>query len=511
VRKFAKKLEKISYLLTVPLVSLFACASNAVAAASLNDAISTYDNGDYATALNMLTVATAGDLKGSALAHYYLARADLMNRHLDGARAEYSAAYDLDKTGVVGKLSLDALKSIASDEAKRNQYAATLASLTDGVVGVTLNDGKIESVVASGPAAKAGLKPGDEIVTVDAMPTKDLDDEGIRVLLRGNQGGAAKIQIKRADKSITYDVIRDHVAIAEKKPAATIEAKKTEIGGHELPVNLQSFETLYANASEPVQLLMRAAALKAVANMQTGDLKDELMAKAQPLYKNALELTNKHIAARPFDGSLYAIRAHVYDSSEEYQKAIDDYDFLAQLGMDNASYLYAIARDKDGLKQYREAAADYLRFARSQPDEKTPPEPKRVKGLISIVSSFESSSDRLSGYIGAALDYINLKETDKVIEICTEGLAQSPEDPRLLLKRAQALSDKKDFEKALADCDIAFSGLQHKYIFGVPLDTEVGAYELRAKIYRGLGRDRDASMDEQTAKIISSKDKDKDK
>jgi tetratricopeptide (TPR) repeat protein len=462
----------------------------------LNDAIRTYDRGDYAAALSMLTAGTSGELKGNALAHYYLARADLMVRHLDSARTEYALAYGLDKTGVVGKLSLDALKSIAPDEVKRKEYAQALTSLTDGVVGVILGQGKVESVVVGGPAAKAGLKAGDEIVAVDSMPTNDLDDEGIRVLLRGSRGGTAKVQIKRGDKSSTHDLVRDHVVVPEKKAP---------------PVNLQSFEALYANASEPVQLLMRAAALKAVANMQTGDLKDELLAKAQPLYKSALELTNKQIAARPFDGSLYAIRAHVYDSSEEYQKAIDDYDFLAQLGMDNAAYLYAIARDKDGLKQYREAAEDYLRFARSQPDEKTPPEPRRVKGLVSIVSSFESSSDRLSGYIGAAFDYLNLKETDKVIEICTEGLAQSPEDPRLLLKRAEALSDKKDFEKALADCNIAFSGLQHKYVFGVPLDTEVGAYELRAKIYRGLGRDRDASMDEQTAKIISSKDKDSDK
>jgi tetratricopeptide (TPR) repeat protein len=512
VRKFANKLEKIGYVLAVPIVSLCFCSPMSLAATALNDAIRTYDNGDYATALNLLSTLTSADLKGSALAHYYLARADLMNRHLEGARAEYALAYSLDKTGVVGKLCLDALKSIASDGGKRDEYAQTLTTLTDGVVGVTLGDGKIEFVVASGPAAKAGLKPGDEIVSVDSLPTKDLDDEGIRVLLRGAKGGSAKIQIKRADKPFTYDVVRDHVDVPEKKTSAANETKKTELAGaHDLPMNYQSFETLYANASEPVQLLMRAAALKAVANMQAGDLKEELMAKAQPLYKNALDLTNKNIAARPFDGSLYAVRAHIYDSSEEYQKAIDDYDFLAQLGMDNAAYLYAIARDKDGLKQYREAAEDYLRFARSQPDEKALPEPKRIKGLVSIVSSFESSSDRLSGYIGAAFDYLNLKETDKVIEVCTEGLAQSPEDPRLLLKRAEALSDKKDFEKALADCNIAFSGLQHKYIFGVPLDTEVGAYELRAKIYRGLGRDRDASMDEQTAKIISSKDKEKDK
>jgi membrane-associated protease RseP (regulator of RpoE activity) len=312
----------------------------------LNEAIRAYSNGDYTSALKALTTGTETDLKDNALAHYYLARALLMNRKLDDARSEYAFAYGLDKTGGVGKLSLDALKSIASDEAKKKEYAHTLTALTEGIVGVTLGGGKIESVVPGGPAAKAGLKAGDEIVAVDSLQAKDLDDEGIRLLMRGTKGSSVKVQVKRGDKALTIEVVRDHITLPDKKPA--VASAKIETDAHDLPVNLQSFETLYANASEPVQLLMRAAALKAVASMQTGDLRDELMAKARPLYKDALELTNKNIAARPFDGSLYAVRAHVYDSSEEYQKAIDDYDFLAQLGMDNAAYLFAIAKDKDG-------------------------------------------------------------------------------------------------------------------------------------------------------------------
>ena len=139
MRKVAKILAKSSYLLSAVLsAGLGFCSSGSLAAPNLSDAIRTYDSGDYAAAVNMLTAATAANLTDSALAHYYLARALLMNRHLETARGEYLAAYGLDKSGAVGKLCLDALKSIAPEEAKRNDYAHILTSATEAVVGLSL-------------------------------------------------------------------------------------------------------------------------------------------------------------------------------------------------------------------------------------------------------------------------------------------------------------------------------------------------------------------------------------
>jgi tetratricopeptide (TPR) repeat protein len=81
-------------------------------------------------------------------------------------------------------------------------------------------------------------------------------------------------------------------------------------------------------------------------------------------------------------------------------------------------------------------------------------------------------------------------------------LQKNPGEPNLLLRRAEALCAKQDYQKALEDCNVAFNGLRAN-IFGVAVDTELGAYTLRAKIYRNLGRDREASMDEETCAIVS--------
>ncbi len=524
---------------------IFSAAAQTVGEATLSRAVASYDQGDYVQAFNKLEAAVQADCKDNALAHYYFGRAALMNRKLKVARAEFEKGYAIDKasgkTGAVGKLCLDALQSIAAEAQKRSEYAQSLQSLTKDGVGIALHDHKIESAIAAGPAAKAGLKAGDQIVSVDSLSTKDLDDQAIAVLLRGDKGTVSRVSAQRNGKDTTYDVVREPLAsLAEhnkeaalakrtqstsaSNKSASIESDKPASGesnkstssesdnsassgaaDQEALTNAATFEAIYAKASEPVQLLMRAAALKAVANMQTPELKQELSAKALALYKEALELTNKRIAARPQDGGLYALRAHIYDSSDQYQKAIGDYDFLAQMGLDNPLFFYARARDRDGLKQYREAAEDYLVYARSAEAAGFQDE-KKITGFLPLGAAENLFSiDHLSGYVGAASDYLTLSEDDKVIEVCTEALSKSPEEPRLLLQRAEAFSDKKDYAKALADCNIAFDGLQNKYLFGVPIDTEIGAYKLRAKIYRGLGRDKDASMDEQAVEIISGK------
>jgi len=544
---------------------VFASQSVAIAEIDVSSLISLYDQGDYETALTKLKAASKAHLKRSPMVHYYLARTYLMNRQLMPAKTEYLKAYDLDAEGAVGKLALDALCELEKEPEKKKQYLNKLALLTSAKVGLSLRKSHIDFVLANGPAAKSGLKLLDEIVSIDGVATQDLDADSMTLLFRGKAGTTVPVIVKRQGQEVSCEVVRADVAM-KVKPGSGAEAssgadkqldeinllehsskddteetapaavaaekgstKKGEVAGNR-SVSRGALEHLErsrklslmvdepSNSDNPVQLVMRAAALKAVAALQTDEIKAELLSKAKPLYDSALTLLNKRIAERPFESDLYAIRAHVYDANADYQKGIDEYDFLKQFGVVNPLFVYAKARDEDGLKHYQDAAADYLHYARMDSTEKSDSGSDSEKSRSSEEEVFKAKHSLVaitpisaalnlpngsaSGYLGAAGDYLNLSDNDKAVEVCSEGLQKNPGEPNLLLRRAEALFAKQDYQKALDDCNVAFNGLRTN-IFGVAVDTELGAYALRAKIYRNLGRDREASMDEETCVIVS--------
>jgi Flp pilus assembly protein TadD len=536
--------------------AFIASQSAAIAEGDVSALISLYDQGDYETALTKFKAASKSHLKHNPTVHYYLARTYLMNRQLAPAKTEYLKAYELDTEGAVGKLALDALCELEKDPEEKKQYVDKLALLTSARAGVALRKSRIDFILPKGPAASSGLQLQDEIVSIDGVATQDLDTDSMSLLFRGKQGTTVPVVVKRKGTEVNCEVVRAEISI-KPKTAADTQLAEIALPEHSSKVVAEESSSVVAagaddekkadgaerksgpkgalehldrsrklshmidepsSSENPVQLVMRAAALKAVAALQTDEIKAELLSKAKPLYDSALALLNKRIAERPFESDLYAIRAHVYDANADYQKGIDEYDFLKQFGVDNPLFVYAKARDEDGLKHYQDAAADYLHYARmdmadkgeggSDSDKSKNSEDEAFKARHSLVAitpisaALNLPNGSASGYLGAAGDYLNLSDNDKAVEVCSEGLQKNPGEPNLLLRRAEALFAKQDYQKALDDCNVAFNGLRTN-IFGVAVDTEVGAYTLRAKIYRNLGRDREAAMDEETCAIVS--------
>jgi carboxyl-terminal processing protease len=88
-------------------------------------------------------------------------------------------------------------------------------------VGMTIRpqlvDGKVEIFVlypAEGtPAFRAGIKPGDHILTVDGKPTTGMDTAGVAALLKGPRGTHVSVTMARdgSPKPISFDLTRDEI------------------------------------------------------------------------------------------------------------------------------------------------------------------------------------------------------------------------------------------------------------------------------------------------------------
>ena len=92
---------------------------------------------------------------------------------------------------------------------KRGAPAPTFgleATIPDGVIGVSLHVGAervgdtavlyVAHVLPDGPAEKAGLKPGDELTTVDGVAVTGKTYEQVALMVRGEPGSVVKLGVK---------------------------------------------------------------------------------------------------------------------------------------------------------------------------------------------------------------------------------------------------------------------------------------------------------------------------
>ena len=80
------------------------------------------------------------------------------------------------------------------------------ATIPDGVIGVSLHVGAervgdtavlyVAHVLPDGPAEKAGLKPGDELTTVDGVAVTGKTYEQVALMVRGEPGAVVKLGVK---------------------------------------------------------------------------------------------------------------------------------------------------------------------------------------------------------------------------------------------------------------------------------------------------------------------------
>jgi carboxyl-terminal processing protease len=71
----------------------------------------------------------------------------------------------------------------------------------------------VVQVLDGGPAAKAGMQPGDVILTIDGTPTKGLSTVDDSKLIRGKAGTKVQLVVQRAgaDKQLEFSVTRDFI------------------------------------------------------------------------------------------------------------------------------------------------------------------------------------------------------------------------------------------------------------------------------------------------------------
>lgn len=69
----------------------------------------------------------------------------------------------------------------------------------------------ITSPMAGTPAARAGVQPGDRIVAVDGVDTRELDTEEVTALIAGPKGGTVTLAIERDSEEIDIEIVRGDI------------------------------------------------------------------------------------------------------------------------------------------------------------------------------------------------------------------------------------------------------------------------------------------------------------
>jgi carboxyl-terminal processing protease len=133
------------------------------------------------------------------------------------------------------QLVTDALKGMFSrldphsaymDEQEFKEIQATINGKFGGL-GIEMSEQSgIPQVIApidGEPAARAGLQPGDKIVSINGQSTQDMDSQKVVGLLRGKPGTAVTITISRGGKppfdvTITRSIIQVHTVKSKLEP-----------------------------------------------------------------------------------------------------------------------------------------------------------------------------------------------------------------------------------------------------------------------------------------------------
>lgn len=73
----------------------------------------------------------------------------------------------------------------------------------------------IKSVNSSGPAAKAGLKPGDKFLSVDGYDVRGFEPAEAGMAVRGKAGTTTELKLQRGEEVLTFNVTRGVVALSD--------------------------------------------------------------------------------------------------------------------------------------------------------------------------------------------------------------------------------------------------------------------------------------------------------
>ena len=97
---------------------------------------------------------------------------------------------------------------------------------------VAVMDGKVtvRQPIEGGPAARAGVKAGDEITEIDGAPTKGLTLNQVLDKLRGQAGTSVRLKIARQDQApIDVTITREPIRVAGARIQVRVEDGKLEV------------------------------------------------------------------------------------------------------------------------------------------------------------------------------------------------------------------------------------------------------------------------------------------
>lgn len=169
---------------------------------------------------------------------------DLLQRVIEELQTRYYKPVDVSKlstAGVNGALkSLDDPYTVYLTPAEAQAFAEKEAGQYYGI-GAALEKHKqglvITTVFAGSPAATAGLKPGDVIISVDGQPTADVPIDTSITRIKGAEGTHVKLEIqpKAGGAAKEYDLVRRRIEIPETR-------KKMEHAGGQKVGYVQLYE-----------------------------------------------------------------------------------------------------------------------------------------------------------------------------------------------------------------------------------------------------------------------------
>jgi carboxyl-terminal processing protease len=165
--------------------------------------------------------------------------------------------------------------------------------------------------IEGSPAARAGVKPGDQIVAIDGRPMRGERIDKLVTLMRGPAGSRVKMAVRRANvnDTLTFDLVREEIhvtSVTGKRLAhdvAYVRLKQFQEGTHE--------ELLRATAK--LRAESKAPLVGVILDMRNnpGGLVDEAEAVADEFLASGVIYTTRHRGkivdeAKAHDGGAFA-------------------------------------------------------------------------------------------------------------------------------------------------------------------------------------------------------------
>lgn len=225
------------------------------------------------------------------------------------------------------------------------QYAAHLQNENNEYVGIGVTIQKrqdglgfdIIAVEEEGPAAKAGILPGDIMTYVDATPVSQLDMTGLRKLIMGEKNTKLTVTVQRAEETLEFTLTRKAIHTE----AATGQMLTEQVGY----VSIANFHTGAAKETIAViEQLLAEGAQKLVLDVRDnlGGFTDELVSLLDyllpegPLFKTVnyygiedLDYSNAACLELPM---AVLINGNSYSAAEFFAAALSEYDWAVTVG-----------------------------------------------------------------------------------------------------------------------------------------------------------------------------------